>query len=221
MSVILSTMNVCMVLQSWSTGKILVSIVTQGKTADNPPSRGTDSTSAKGLFISWLVIGNSDASSCTQITSVETGSVGEPGLFLEHFVMCTWERQRKGMLGLWPVGSKWSAVHGSGTCNEPHSKELSIGKAVTVFGFYKSMTREARRRERKLSLESWHWHQVLLEPGHSFTGSKSWTPWNWQLPLNRAPSQLSPHLKGLHQTRAGNDLSWKTKTSWLSIHLLS
>ena len=30
------------------------------------------------------------------------------------------------------------------------------------------MTREARRRERRLSHRSLHWHQVLLEPGHSF-----------------------------------------------------
>ena len=106
--------------------------------------------------------------SCTKMLSVETGLLGEPGLFLERFVMCTWERRRKGVLGLQPVGSEQSAVHASGTCDKPHSKELSIRKAVTVFGFHKSMTREARRGERRLSLGSLHQHQVLLEPGHFF-----------------------------------------------------
>ena len=52
MSVILSTMNVCMASLSLSTGKMLDSMVTQGKTADDPLSQGTDGASAKGLFIS-------------------------------------------------------------------------------------------------------------------------------------------------------------------------
>ena len=126
--------------------------------------------------------------SCTKMLSVETGLLGEPGLFLERFVMCTWERRRKGVLGLQPVGSQQSAVHASGTCDKPHSKELSIGKAVTIFGFYKSMTRDARGRERRLSRGSLHRHQVLMEPGHLFTSPESWTPWDWQSPLNRAPT---------------------------------
>ena len=44
--------------------------------------------------------------------------------------------------------SHWFQVFSSaclGTCNEPHSKDLSVGMTVTIFGFYKSITREARR----------------------------------------------------------------------------
>ena len=53
------------------------------------------------------------------------------------------------------------------------------------------MTREARRGERRLSLRSLHRHQVLLEPRHYFTGSESWMHWDWQSPLNWAPSHPS------------------------------
>ena len=84
----------------------------------------------------------------------------------------------------------WFQVFSStwlGTCNEPHSKDLSIGKAVTIFGFHKSMMREARRGERGLSCGSLHWHQVWSEPGHPVMSPESWMPQDWQWPLNRAP----------------------------------
>ena len=55
------------------------------------------------------------------------------------------------------------------------------------------MTREARRGERRLSCGSLHWHQVLLEPRHSFTSPESWIPRDWQFPLNRAPTWLATH----------------------------
>ena len=73
-------------------------------------------------------------------------------------------------------GLCWFQVFSSvwlGDLRKPHSKELSIGKAVAVFRFHKSMTREARRGERRLSRGSLHWHQVLLEPGHSFMSPES------------------------------------------------
>ena len=80
-----------------------------------------------------------------------------------------------------------------GDLRKPHSKDLSIRNALSIFGLCKSMTREARWGERGLSSGSLHWHQVLLEPGQSFISPKSWTPWDWQLPLNWAPSP-SPDL---------------------------
>ena len=42
------------------------------------------------------------------------------------------------------VGTENTAVYGSVTCDKPHSKDLSIGKAVTIFRFYKLMTKDAR-----------------------------------------------------------------------------
>ena len=50
------------------------------------------------------------------------------------------------------------------------------------------MTRDTRRGEMRLSRGSLHRHQVLLEPGHSFTSPESWIPWDWRLSLNWAPS---------------------------------
>ena len=91
-------------------GEMLVSIVAQGKAADNSSLRGTYGVGMKGLFISWSIVGDSDALSCTRSTLVKTGSVGEPGLLLEPFVMCMQERQRKGSLGLITC---WFRVFGS------------------------------------------------------------------------------------------------------------
>ena len=51
--------------------------------------------------------------------------------------------------------------------------------------------------ERRLSCGSLRRHQVLMEPGHSFTSPESWTPRNWQSPLNRAPTACS-HSSGEH-----------------------
>ena len=139
-------------------------------------------------------MGGLGALSCTRVTLVETGSVGEPGLLLERFAMCTQERQRKGSFGLITY---WFRVFSStwlGDLHKPHSKEFSIGKAVTVFRFHKSMTRDARRGQRRLSHGSLHRHQVLLEPGHSFTSPKFWTPRDWRSPLNQAPSASNKHI---------------------------
>ena len=81
-------------------------------------------------------------------------------------------------LSTWLVAACWLQRHDErlGTCNETHSKDLSIRKAVAIFGFHKSMTREARRGERELSCRSLHWHHVQSKPGHSFTSPKSWMP---------------------------------------------
>ena len=84
----------------------------------------------------------------------------------------------------WVFSSIWL-----GDLRKPHSKELSFGKAVTIFRFYKSMLRDTRRGKRRLSCGSLHQHQVLLEPGHSFTSPKSW--------LSRAPSVFGGFLKTL------------------------
>ena len=86
------------------------------------------------------------------------------------------------------VETECAAVYDSVDLQKPHSKELSIGKAVTNFRFYKSMTRDARGKDRRLSRGSLCRHQVLLEPGHSFMSPKSWIPQDWQSPLNWAPS---------------------------------
>ena len=93
-------MKVCMALLSWSTGNMLVSIDMQGKAADISSLCGTDNISVKGLFISRSIVGDLDVLSCTQVMPVGTYSVGEPGLLLERFAMCTQKRQRKGSLGL-------------------------------------------------------------------------------------------------------------------------
>ena len=143
----------------------------------------------EGLFISWSVMGVSDALSCARVTLVETGSAGEPGLLLEHFAMCAWERQRKGVLGSQPVGSECSAVHGSGTCKKRHSKELSIRKAITILGSTNQWQERQRGEKGGFLLDlCMHWHQVLLEPRHSFTSPESSTHREWQLPLNWSPS---------------------------------
>ena len=81
-------------------------------------------------------------------------------------------------------------MHDLGTCEKPHSKELSIGKAVTIFRFCKSMTRDTRG-ERGLSHGSLRCHQVLMEPGYSFTSPESWIPRDWQSPLNWAPTMTA------------------------------
>ena len=61
------------------------------------------------------------------------------------------------------------------------------------FGFCKSMTKEARRQERKLSCESKHWHQVPSEPGHSFTSPESQMlrDWRWTFDGAQSPSLAS------------------------------
>ena len=40
-----------------------------------------------------------------------------------------------------------------GTCNETHTKDLSIRKAITIFGFCRSMTRKTKRGERGTFLQ--------------------------------------------------------------------
>ena len=170
---------------------MLASIIIGGKTADSSALQGTHNTYVKGLFISCSIRQDSGALSCTWVALVETGSVGEPGFFLRRFVMCSCESQRKGSLGSITC---WFQVFSNvwlGTCDKPHSKDLSIGKAIAIFRFHKSMTREARRGERGLSCGSLHWHQVLSEPGHSFTSHESWMFGDWPLPLNWAPSRMT------------------------------
>ena len=73
------------------------------------------------------------------------------------------------------------------TRTEPHSKDLSIGKVVTVFRFCKSMKRDARG-ESGLSHGSFASASSSEEPGYLFTCPESWTPRDWQSPLNRAPT---------------------------------
>ena len=65
------------------------------------------------------------------------------------------------------------------------------------------MTREARRGEKR--------HQVLLEPGHSFTSPKVSKTWDWQLPLNWAPSAL---LHKFHDLCKSCDLWSKPQIMW-------
>ena len=169
-------------------GEMLALIVMGGKTADISASRGTDNANVKGLFMSCSIAQDSGTLSCTQVALTEIGSVGEPGFFLRSLVMCS----RKGKGKVVGLATCWFRVFSNAwlrTCNELHSKDLSIGKAVTVFGFCKSMTRRARRGERELSCRSLHRRHVPSEPGH-FTSPKSWMPWDLRSPLKWAPSLL-------------------------------
>ena len=54
-------------------GKMLASIVMRGKAADISTSKGTESTNAKGLFISCSIAQDLGTLLCTQAALVETG----------------------------------------------------------------------------------------------------------------------------------------------------
>ena len=150
-----------MASSSWSMG----SIILQGKVADDSSLQWTDSAGVKGLFIFCSLVGNLHLLSCTGLMLAETVSVGEPGLLLERFVMCMQERQRKGGLGSQPVGSECSAVCGLGT--------------------YK------RGRKGRKEAFSWifAWASSSVRTQTFFKSPKSWMPWDWQSPLNWAPSE--------------------------------
>ena len=85
------------------------------------------------------------------------------------------------------VISKHSAVHGLGLAMKLIAKIFQSERPLQ-FQVPKSMTKEARREERKLSCTFKHWHHVPSETGNSFTCHESWMPWGWWLPLNWAPS---------------------------------
>ena len=76
------------------------------------------------------------------------------------------------------VGSEHSPMCSSGLAMNLTEKNLSVGKAVIVLGFCKSMTREAKGEKGGFLVGSLHQHQVLLECGHSFMSPKSWMPWD-------------------------------------------
>ena len=81
-------------------------------------------------------------------------------------------------------------MYGSGTCANLTAK---IFQSERPSLFYVPQINERRHKEARkgVSHGSLHRHQVLLEPRHSFTSPKSWTPWDWQSPLNWAPSDVS------------------------------
>ena len=64
-----------------------------------------------------------------------------------------------------------------GTCMKISQQRSFNWKGHCHFRFHKSMTKEARRGERKLSCGSKHQHQVSSEHGHSFMSPES--PTNW------------------------------------------
>ena len=106
------------------------------------------------------------------------------------FLVCAMSTHRQTACLMISVSSKHSAVHGLGVASNLTAKVFQLERP-SWFWVLQINDKKARKQERKLSPGSMHWHHVLSEPRHSFTSPESWTPWDWQLPLNWALSLLS------------------------------